>query len=77
MDLELGEEHDMTMQVDVTDQIDRVVVKLRVRYVPLCGEAAVDAAIADAISYFATATVRDHLPILIERRARAALDAGT
>jgi hypothetical protein len=66
----------MSMQVerDVDDQIARALEPLRRRYVPVFGAEAVDAAIDEAVEHFSTARLREHLPILIERRARATLD---
>jgi hypothetical protein len=58
----------------VDDQIERAVGPLRRRYGPVVGAEVVEAAITEAVEHFSEARVREHLPVLIERRARATLD---
>jgi hypothetical protein len=62
------------MSPEMDPQVEAVVAGLRRRYEPLVGAEAVEAAVAEAVDHFKDARVREHLPVLIERRARAALD---
>jgi hypothetical protein len=64
----------MSSDVQVDEQIERALVGLRQRYTAAVGEDKVEAAIDEAIHHFAGARVRDHLPVLIERRAKATLE---
>jgi hypothetical protein len=59
---------------EIDPQVEAAVAGLRRRYEPIVGAQAVEAAIAEAVDHFKDATVREHLPVLIEKRARANLD---
>ncbi|MGW2355624.1 three-helix bundle dimerization domain-containing protein [Streptomyces phaeofaciens] len=60
---------------DELDALQDVVGRLRLAYGSV-DEATVEAAVLDAYEIFKEARIRAFVPILVERRARSALDAG-
>ncbi|WP_189715177.1 three-helix bundle dimerization domain-containing protein [Streptomyces phaeofaciens] len=60
---------------DELDALQDLVGRLRLAY-GSADAATVEAAVLDAYEMFKEARIRAFVPILVERRARAALDAG-